>query len=434
MPDVSNDSPEFDPLMVERTLPDGAAGRPHRHRVNVRVALAVGAVLIAAAAAVIVATTGDEGASADDSEDPAGATVDTADTAPSTAPPATLPPVATSSPVGWSSVDATEYAVGPLDVAAGWVEWSIPLPSPLDSLALPVEVVMLTAGGMLHRIELPDGIVRTRSLPAANTDGQIAVTDDAIAIPQPAGVVIARDDGTLATVALATDRVPRVSGFGARFVANVERQAGAPEQWWIIEPDGSVSDVSDGPLGRFGHWDVQFPRSGEVFADAGDGISSVEIDGAGDVAVRDVDEGRLVAAGAGRYIAATCDESSPSEAACDYTLVDRSSEERTPAPLGVLDVYRFWDTSIRISPDGRFAQYADWQRQRPRTMIVDLVDGDVLDAGALGDVVTPDAWVPDGSGVFVLADDGIVFRSVDGRAAVIEGLGDLRSVATRFEE
>jgi hypothetical protein len=421
MPDVSSDSPEFDPLVVEQALPDGAARWPPRKRVSARVALAVGAALVVTAAAVVVAATAD-------SEDPAGATVDTA---PSTAPPATLAPVATSMPFGWSSVDAAEYAVGPVGVADGWVEWPIPLPSPLDGLASPVEVVMLTAGGMLHRIELPGGLMRTRSLPAASTDGQIAVTDHAIAVPQRAGVVIARDDGALVTVALATDRVPRVAGIGTRFLANVERQADRPEQWWIIEPDGSVSDVSDGPFGRFGHWDVHVLRSGEVLADAGDGIYSVRLDGAGDVAVLEVDEGRLVAAGPGRYIASTCDESSPSASTCDYTLVDRSSGERTPARLGVLDAYRFWDTSIRLSPDGRFVQYADWQRQRPRTRIVDLADGAVSDAGALGDVLTPDAWVPDGSGVFVVGDDGIVFRSVDGRAAAIEGLGDVRSVATR---
>ena len=52
-----------------------------------------------------------------------------------------------------------------------------------------------------------------------------------------------------------------------------------------------------------------------------------------------------------------------------------------------------------------------------------------VDAGDVREIRTADAWAPDSSGVFVAGDDGIEFRAVDGRVAVIAGLGGLRSVA-----
>ena len=43
----------------------------------------------------------------------------------------------------------------------------------------------------------------------------------------------------------------------------------------------------------------------------------------------------------------------------------------------------------------------------------------------------PTDWAPDGSGVFLIEDEHLVFDSVDGPVAAIAGLGVIRSVVTR---
>jgi hypothetical protein len=200
--------------------------------------------------------------------------------------------------------------------------------------------------------------------------------------------------------------------------------ADGSDRQWILDPDGTATEMNDGPfapLAPFPAWDQRFTPTGELLVDDGDAIVVVDPDGG----VRRIDEGRLAASGPRHYVRRMCDGGR-----CDYTIVDLSTGQRAAAALGVLDRYRFFDTSVRISPDGRFVQFADWRRERPINRIVDLSAGTTIDAGELRDVRTPDAWATDSSGVFVAGENGVVFRGIDGQVAVIDGLGPLRSVAT----
>lgn len=417
MPEASSTAPEFDPLVVEQATPGDVAARlrrPWRGRV-----VGAGLAVVAAAVIVIVAV-GDDNRSADVAEDePA------AETTVEPGPPATLAPVTARYPIGWSVVDVRDEApqILPAAIADDWTEWSIPAPAPLDAMTLPTEVVAVTDAGVLHRIEFPSGQVSSRSLPELGPSGQIAVADGSVAIPTGNDVVLAGDDGSLVVWNVPSDRPPRVTTLGSRFLVGAAGEAGGPDRQWLLDVDGTVTDIPDGPFARFPAWEPFGLPSGELLADDGGDIVVVGLDGR----VRPIDEGRLLAAGPNHYVVQTCYRRS-----CDYELVDLETAQRTPAALVALDAYRFFDTSIRVSPDGRFVRYADWRRDRPLIRIVEVTGGATIDVGELGDIRTPGSWASDSSGVFVIGDDGIVFRSVDGRtAAVIDGLGSVRSVATR---
>lgn len=439
--DVSNDSPEFEPLVVERALFDRSTSSPHRRRRApiVAAALGVAAVSVVVVAAVVAAIVAD-GDPADDSMNAsvtattaaATTTIEaTADTggSPSSAPPlATLAPVATTYPIGWSVVDVSEQLARfpPADPTDGWIDWSIPVPEPLTEMDPAVTLVASTEDGVLHRIEFPSGRISSRLLPpSGSTTGQIAVAGDSVAVPHVGAVVIIGGDGSLVDWSLETDAIPRVTSFGSRFLVTAEDGVDGPARQWILDRDGTATDITDGPFAQFPAWDQRFSPAGELVADDGNDIVVVGVDSG----VRRIDRGRLVATGSHHYVVRTCDS-----VPCDYTVVELSTGQRTPSPLGVLDAYRFFDTSIRVSADGRFVQFADWRRDRPLLRIIDVSTGATIDAGELGHVRTPDAWASDSSGVFVAGADGVMFRSVDGRVALIGGLGPLRSVATEASD
>jgi hypothetical protein len=429
MPDVSHDPPVFQPLVVERSTSERIASRPRRPRRHRRASI-IGAALALGTAALVV-TIALAGADSEPGTESAGAVTATTVTPTgdtgvrSSAPPvATLAPVSAGYPIEWFVVDVGELApsVSADEPAEGWIDWSVPVPELLAEMTLPSTIVASTVDGVLHRIEFPSGRISSSSLRSSVATGQISIAAGSVAVPRSGGVVIVGSDGSSIVWETHNDRVPRVSTFGSRFMVTVAGADGSDRQW-ILDPDGTATEMTDSPFGPFAPfpaWDQRFTPAGELLVDDGDAIVVVDPDGG----VRRLDEGRLAASGPHHYVRRMCDGGR-----CDYTIVDMSTGQRAAAALGVLDRYRFFDTSVRISPDGRFVQFADWRRERPINRIVDLSAGTTIDAGELRDVRTPDAWAADSSGVFVAGENGVVFRAIDGQVAVIDGLGPLRSVA-----
>lgn len=408
MPDVSNDPPEFERLVVEERTTGGRNRRPSRRPVAVRAGLAVGAVAVGAAVATLlfVARTGDDAAAPDD--------IDTDTTAPSTTEPplATLAPMSGVYPAGWAVVDVRGNtpelgADGVADGdAAGWSSWSMPVPAPLDELTQPVEVVALSADGVLHRIEFPSGRALSRPVPVTAATGAIALTDDAIAVPQPGAVLLAAADGPLMLWDTRVAEVPDVVSAGSWLLVSPGGRPGQPDRRWRLDVDGTRTDITDVPLAAVLPWDPGFLMSGELVGDDGGEVIAIDVDGDR----RPIGEGRLAGSGRHHAIIRICESEE-----CRYDVVDAGTGVSTAAPLDVLDAYRFFDTSVRVSPDGRFVQYVDWRRERPTSRIIDTIDGSTLDIGDRNDIRSADAWATNSSGVFVVGDDGIVFRSVDGR-------------------
>jgi hypothetical protein len=204
-------------------------------------------------------------------------------------------------------------------------------------------------------------------------------------------------------------------------VSGGRRSITEPERLWIVGSDGSVDDVTGGVFSEFDSWEPRFLASGELVANGPDGVVAVDPDGTS----RSIGAGELLGTGARHVALRRC------EPECSYHVVDAATTTASPVPLGELDAYRYWDTSVRISPDGRFVQYADWRRRDPSWRLIDLATGAAGDLGPLEATRIADAWAPDSSGVFLIDGDRLVFRSVDGPVAAIVGLGAIRSVATR---
>ena len=336
--EASSAAPEFDPLVVEQATPDDGAARPRRPWRGW--VAGVGLSVVAAAVIVIVAA-GDDNRSANIVEDEP-----TTDTTVESRPSATLAPVTARYPIGWSVVDVREQApqILPATVADAWTEWSIPVPAPLDEMTLPTEIVVLTGAGVLHRIEFPSGRVSSRSLPELGPPGQIAVADGSVAIPIGNDVVLAGDDGSLLVWNLSSDQLPRVTSFGSRFLVEAAGDGAGPDRQWLLDVDGTVTDITDGPFAQFPAWEPLVLPSGELLADDGGDIVVVDLDGR----IRPIDQGRPLAVGPNHYVVQTCYRRS-----CNYELVDVDTAQRTPAELVALDrvpILRHVDPGVARRP------------------------------------------------------------------------------------
>jgi hypothetical protein len=340
-------------------------------------------------------------------------------------------------PSNWSLVElgSADVPLLPLAGPPVWQDWTVPVPGPLREIAAPTEVVVLTAAGRLHLLEFPSGRARSTVVPDVSSDGQLAVSASAIAVPRFADVVLLSGDPTEqdatgpAAAELSPNQTPRVvarGGLDEFLVTGGRTGPVGPEQQWLLAADGRVTDVSGGafaddPLRN--HVVPAFVGSGELVTNGPGGVEAVAADGS----VRSIADGRLVAAGANHVVVRRCDDAG----ACDHVVVDVATGVAAPAALEVLDRYRYWDFFGRVSPDGRFLQYADWRRERPIWRLVDVASGAVTDLGDAGPMRIADAWAPDSTGVFLADGERLVFHAVDGRVGAIAGLGPIRSVATR---
>ena len=419
MPDEPDDPPEFDPLVVEST---GSRRRLQPARTRRLIAAAgAGAVAVAVAGvAFSIAVRSSEGAV----EQPM---TSSPPTPPSpTTPDTSLAPASGRLSLDWTVIDAgdrvPEIPTGP--ASEGWTEWSLPTTAFVDGPDAPTEVVVLTDAGVLHRIELPTGMVRSRSVPDVSTNRQIALAGDAVAVPLFSSVAVVADDGSVTTAVAGTTEVPRVVALGSldRFLVTGGRtEVGEPERQWVVEAVGAVTEVADGPFAAADPVVRHFLPSGELLVRASSGVDAVDVDGA----VRRLDDGEMVATGRNHYAIRLCDPG------CGYTVVATATGERRAATLPLFDRYRFYDTATRLSPDGRFVQIADWRREQPEVLLVSVADGAVLNRWVTRSIRNPDAWAPDSSGAFGVADGELSFYAVDGGVTVIDGLGPVRSVAAR---
>lgn len=410
-------APEFEPVATVEAGPP-SEGHPRARRPSGRsIAGITVAVSVVAAAAVALAVGSDDGVATPD------ATIADAPASDVVAPPVTLAPVETIPPE-WSVVElGVDSAAVPEISGPSWVEWSIDVPDEMAALGRPTDVVVLTADGRLHVIELPSGDVRSTVVADSASEGRVAVSGAGVAVAQFDGLVLLTADSREAPL-IEPAEVPRVTGRGdtAEFVVFGGRSSiTEPERLWIVGSDGSVDDVTGGVFSEFAPWEQRFLASGELVANGPDGVVAVDPDGTS----RSIGAGELLGAGPRHVALRRC------EPECSYHVVDAATATAAPVRLEELDAYRFWDTSVRISPDGRFVQYADWRRRDPSWRLIDLGTGAAGDLGPLEATRIADAWTADSSGVFLIDGDRLVFHSVDGPVAAIVGLGALRSVATR---
>jgi hypothetical protein len=405
--------------------PDSDA-RPSRSSAVRRVIAAgvVIALLVGSAGALLRDDASPETAPASDS-----AAADVVASAPATAPPDTSRPtnsILVAVPVSPEPVDPADIpAVAQVivgDVPA-WAERTIAVPEPLAAMA-PTEVVSLSRTGIVSITEFPSGRTRSIDVSAVGAELQLAFGDGSIVVFGSTKLLQIRDGEPVVESELGDGIifVQPWTGTGNFIVTTPTTSPGAPEQDWVLRPDGRLELLDNRFADETSFFSRVFSPFGDALFTAPGGVYAV--DATGDA--RRISTGTLLAAGSRHWAIEECDE----VLRCAYSIIEWDSGTVTPGVLDSIDGFGLLDPSIRISPDGRSIAYRGDTDGSGRRQILDTATGESVLAGRINQLVYPDSWASDSSGLF-FADGFLQFvdRTV-GTVTRIEDLDRIRAVAT----
>jgi hypothetical protein len=373
-----------------------AAGEPERApvtsgppRTQVVLAALVGTVLLAVGVIGLVRADGDGAADVTATTIAPGLPV-----AEVTIPPATVPEE--SSPASTVTSETSGPTVGGLTPGedAVWTESTIEVPSALVEVAS-TEVVVLTGAGLLHRIDLPTGRVRTVDVAGIDDGGTNLVVDDrSIVLYASNALYRIPDDGPVVATKLPEGVVSVQSrpGTGQFVVTSPTISATDPQQEWILQPDGTLDRVRAGQFVDGMFYARTFSPAGDVLVNRPGGVYAIDAEGS----VRRIADGDLIATGTGHYAVEECDQ----VLQCTIRVVAWSTGDSTVHSGSTLVSDGFLDPSTRISPDGTAVVFRGITTALDARRIADLRTGDVFDVGRVNKVVHPDTWAADGSGLF----------------------------------
>jgi hypothetical protein len=310
---------------------------------------------------------------------------------------------------------------------ARWTDWEIDVPTPLDAITVPTELVALSESGFLHRIEFPSGRVRSVFVDTAGGDGQVVVGADAIVVYGARLLTVLRGDGAPVEQIEVADGVIFVQewpGTGRFIVTTAASSGDSPEQQFVLEPDGALVPAEGRAFDDDVFWARSFLPSGELVVNGPGGVYAI----APDQAVRRVSDGDLLATGTRHLALEECDVT----LTCAQVIVDTSTGERVPASLAALVGNRFVDPSTRVSPDGRSVVASDNNRGTGIRQIIDAGTGDAIDIGRVDSIFYADTWAADSSGLFTDQAGLLRFHPREpGDVAVVGQLGRITSIGTR---
>ena len=196
-----------------------------------------------------------------------------------------------------------------------------------------------------------------------------------------------------------------------------------PSRTGCCRTDGSVEMLDNPFVDETSFFSRVFSPLGDALFTAPGGVYAVGADGA----ARRISPGRLLATGSRHWAIEECDET----LRCAYSIIEWDSGTVTSGVLDVIDQFGFIDPSTHISPDGRSIAYRGDTDGSGRRRILDVATGDSVQAGRINQVVYPDSWAADSSGVF-FTDRFLQFVDrVNGTVTAIEDLDRIRTVATR---
>jgi hypothetical protein len=311
--------------------------------------------------------------------------------------------------------------------APPWTDWTIDVPDTLAAITLDTEVVMVTTAGVVHRLELPSGRVRSLIVPEPNRfDWKLALGEREIVLYENRDIVVLRDDRPVQELTTVESLIflqhwPTTSSYIAtsnpspaleaeRALLDVDTGADRP-----LEPEV----VRALPFGA-----ASFLTTGELLVDRPGGTYAI----GPDQQPRRIDDGRLRAVGRNHYAVETCDEA----LRCAQFVVDARGGERTTADLTAIDPIVLVDPSSHVSPDGRRIVLTDSTRATGLRQIVDVQTGARFDVGRLEAIYSPDPWAADGSGIFTEVDGAVVFQRADNAAAIrLDGFGVVAELLVR---
>lgn len=398
---------------------------------------------VVAAAIILALLIGSAGAlfrSSGNSDDPTPTTAATGDP-PSTlealqpsAPPVSAPSVsAPSSTAGVAVASPTnEQSDGDAAVVApfregdppAWTTGTIAVPDRLALLA-PTEVITLSQANVVAITEFPSGQTRRLDMSAMGPLLQLAVGDGAITVFSATELVQIRgsDPVVRTTVGDGVIFVQPWIGTGTFIVTTPDTGPRAPQQDWVLAADGTLELLDNRFVDESTFFSRSFSPAGDALVNAAGGVYA--IDPAGDSSR--ISTGTLLATGPRHWAIEECDEA----LRCAYSVVEWDSGTVTPGMLDPIRSFGLIDPATSISPDGRSIVYRADSDGSGRRRILDVASGTSVEAGRINQLVYPDSWATDSSGIFV---GGAELQFVDRMAGVVtsvEGLGDVRTVATR---
>lgn len=430
----SNDAPHLDALTRPdrnpTTAPSMSRGigphdpatsndRPPRTQVFLAGAVGIGLLVFGAVALFRGGAGTDPAATADTSVDTTQAS--TTSTTTPVSPTTDLATVTVAPADAISPVAAAVVAEVPV-----WTESSIAVPSPLDALVTPTELVTLTENRVLQRIELPSGRVRRLDVAAWADNLKIAVSDDSIAVYDSRYVAIIRGDEAIRLFeipdgVLFLEAWPATDAF---VVTSTGSPTGEAERFIMNTDDGSLQPVAPEVTAAWRFGAGNFVSNGDLLVNRPGGVYAI----GPDQEARRISDGDLLAVGRNHYAIESCDES----LRCEQLVVEAVSGARSAAVLGALSTNGVVDPSTRIAPDGRSIVATDSTRDTGYRQIIDIGTGSRTDVGRTTTLYYPDPWSAEGLGVF-FEDEGVVrFQATSTRAGVrLDDIGVTESLMVR---
>jgi hypothetical protein len=310
-----------------------------------------------------------------------------------------------------------------------WTERTIVVPGELASMA-PTEVVTLSQAGVgtgvVNVTEFPSG--RNRSVDVSDVaqgELQLSVGDDTIVVFDSTTLIQIRDGEPVVETELNDGIIfvqPR-TGTDDFVVTTPRTGADAPEQDWLLRPDGSIELLNSRFLSETTFFSRVFSPFGDALFSGPGGVYAVD---QRDTARR-ISTGTLLASGARHWAIEECDET----LRCKYSIVAWDTGAVTTGDLEALERFGYFDPSTRISPDGRTVAYRSDIDGSGRRKLLDVTTGTSITADRIDRILYQDSWASDSSGLF-FTESALQF--VDRETGAIVEIADLdfiRSVATR---
>jgi len=391
---------------------------------------------VVAAGVIIALLIGSAGAllrNDDESEtatEPSLAPLDVVVSVPSTSAPDTIPPTSASVvtvPVSPDPDEPVQLKASAPPIVVGdvpaWAERTITVPEPLATMAS-TEVVTLSRTGIVSVTEFPSGRTRSVDVSAVGAELQLAFGDGSIVVFDSTTLLQIRD-GEPVVESEVGDGIIFVqpwTGTGNFIVTTPTTGTRDLEQDWVLRPDGSLELLDNRFTAETSFFSRVFSPFGDALLTAPGGVYAV--DAAGDA--RRISTGTLLATGSRHWAIEECDE----VLRCAYSIIEWDSGTVTPGVLDSIDGFGLLDPSTRISPDGRSIAYRGDTDGSGRRLILDTVTGESVLAGRINQLVYPDSWASDSSGLF-FADGFLQFvERTMGTVTQIEDLDRIRAVAT----
>ncbi len=304
-----------------------------------------------------------------------------------------------------------------------WAERTIAVPENLATME-PTEVITLDESGIVNVTEFPSG--RTRSLDVSELGAQarLAVGERTLVAFNSTTMRIIRDGEPVVESRLA-DGVIFVqpwTGTGNFVVITPSTGPNAPEQNWLLRPDGSLAPLDNVVVSEEPFFSRVFSPDGDALVTAPGGVYAISPDGSS----RRISTGALIAIGKRHWAIEECDE----RLRCAYSIIEWDTGTVTSGVLDRVDQFGVIDPATHISPDGRSIVFRAGTDGAGRREILDVASGITVEAGSISQFFYPDAWATDSSGVFITERFLQFADHQTGAITEIDGLGAIRTVAT----